>query len=182
MKKIALFGGSFDPPHNGHIAIVEKALEQLDVDRVIVVPTYLNPFKSGMHAPALQRLEWLRTIFATEPRVEVSDFEVAQERPVPTIETVQHYAGEAQTRYLIIGADNLASLETWYRFEELNRMVNWVVATRGTIEIPERYTRLDIRMPVSSTELRSLPDIDHLPNKVAEEIELFYKENHARTH
>ena len=60
---IALFGGSFDPPHSGHITVIYEALKSLPIERVIVVPAYVNPFKSGTHAPASLRLQWLKTIF-----------------------------------------------------------------------------------------------------------------------
>lgn len=179
---IALYGGSFDPPHLGHVHVVHAALRQLDIDKVIVVPAFVNPFKSGTHAPAELRLEWLNTIFADEEKVEVSDIEVRQKRPVRSIETVSHYARECEKIYFIIGADNLAALKEWYRFDELDAMVTWVVATRGTIEIPEHYIQLPVEQPVSSTELRKEIDDAHLPEKVASSIKHYYEEEHARSH
>jgi nicotinate-nucleotide adenylyltransferase len=171
---IALFGGSFDPPHTGHIAVVEQALKQLPVDRLIVMPAYLNPFKSQSHAPAAKRLAWLRAIFDGVEKVEVSDFEIAKGRPVPTIETVRHFIGKAAALYVIIGADNLASLRKWKEFEALDAMVTWVVATRGDIAVPPEYIRLDVDRPVSSTRLREKIEHKKLPESVAEEIADFY--------
>ncbi|MDX1296269.1 MAG: nicotinate (nicotinamide) nucleotide adenylyltransferase [Sulfurimonadaceae bacterium] len=180
MKQIALFGGSFDPPHVGHLAIVDKALEQLDIDRLVIVPAYLNPFKTHSFATAEQRLKWLKRIYAGNPKIEISDFEIARNRPVPSIETVRHYLNEAENIYLIIGADNVASLEKWYAYEELDRLVTWVVARRDGIEIPGRFITLDIDKPVSSTDLRN--DIEHTkrPDTVADEIAAYYKETNAR--
>ena len=60
---IALYGGSFDPPHLGHVHVVHAALKTLDIDKIIVVPAFVNPFKSGTHAPAELRLKWLQEIF-----------------------------------------------------------------------------------------------------------------------
>jgi len=126
---IALFGGSFDPPHSGHIAVVHEALKVLPVDRVVVVPAYVNPLKDGTHAPASLRLKWLKQAFKTVVGVEVSEFETVQGRAVYTIDTVRKYLQEDPKIYLIIGADNLKTLEKWHRFEALNHLVTWVVAT-----------------------------------------------------
>jgi nicotinate-nucleotide adenylyltransferase len=181
MKKIALFGGSFDPPHAGHLAIVDEALRQLDIEKLVIVPAYLNPFKSHSHAPAALRLKWLREVFGGEERVEISDFEIARNRPVPSIETVRHFLEKAESVYLIIGADNLASLHKWHDFEALDALVTWVVATRGEIKIPECYITLDIDRPVSSTELRERIDHTALPRSVADEIAAYYKDINATT-
>ncbi len=61
--KYAIFGGSFDPPHLGHKEIIKRVLELKDVDMLLVVPTYLNPFKSNFSADAKLRLEWVRKSF-----------------------------------------------------------------------------------------------------------------------
>ncbi len=176
MKKIALFGGSFDPPHSGHIAIIEEALQQLDIEKIVVVPAYVNPFKSGSHAPAALRLAWLREIFKHRSDVEISDFEIEQERPVRTVETLRYFKDKADVIYLIIGADNLASLKQWHLYDELNELVTWVVATRDNIDVPDSYITLDITKPVSSTELRKTIRTHELPLEVAQEITHFYKE------
>jgi len=76
MNTIALYGGSFDPPHLGHEAIV-KALRELDfIEKVVVMPTFLNPFKESFTAPAELRLQWLKKIFSSYKDVEVSSYEV----------------------------------------------------------------------------------------------------------
>lgn len=185
MKKIALFGGSFDPPHVGHVAVVEKALQQLDIEKLFIVPAYLNPFKSHAHAPAALRLDWLKRIFADHHDVEISDFEIMKNRAVPSIETVTHFLQGGTGIYLIIGADNLASLKQWHRFNELDALVKWVIATRGDVEIPPHFIKLDISEPVSSTQLRERMEHHALPASVAEEIAQFYtqnKETNAKTH
>ena len=65
MKTIALFGGSFDPPHLGHKAVVDAILSTLDVDEVVVMPAYLNPFKSKVYASGSLRFQWLQKIFSS---------------------------------------------------------------------------------------------------------------------
>lgn len=180
MKNIALFGGSFDPPHLGHVAIVHRALEQLDIEKLVIVPAYLNPFKSLSHAPAPLRLKWLKKIFSNQKNVEVSDFEITRNRAVTTIETVNYFSRDNQKIYLIIGADNLASLRQWHRFDELDKLVTWVVASRDGIEIPPEFITLDVTKPVSSTQLRKQAKHHQLPPSVAREITQFYKETHAK--
>lgn len=179
---IALYGGSFDPPHLGHIHVVQAALKALDIDKVVVVPAFVNPFKSGTHAPAELRLKWLQEIFYDDENVEVSDFEVRENRAVRSIETVKHFSAMYEKIYFIIGADNLASLEQWYRFDELDTLVTWVVATRDNIEIEKNYIRLEVEQPISSSGLREQIEDEHLPEKVAESIKTYYEENHARSH
>lgn len=179
---IALYGGSFDPPHLGHIHVVHTALKRLDIEKVIVVPAFVNPFKSGTHAPAELRFKWLQEIFADDEKVEVSDFEIRQKRAVRTVETVKHFASGHETIYFIIGADNLASLEQWYRFDELDGLVTWVVATRDGITIADNHIRLPVEQPISSTELREQIEDEHLPEKVASSIKTYYEEQHARSH
>lgn len=178
---VALFGGSFDPPHNGHLGIINAAFEQLDIDKLIVIPTYLNPFKNGSVAPAKLRLKWLEMLI-TDPRVEISDFEVKQERAVRSIESVRHFKKDVDTLYFIIGADNLASLTSWYAYEALNEAVTWIVATRDDIEIDKAYRRLHVNEPISSTEIRKRPEIKDLPKEIATSVQTYYKEYHATTH
>ena len=182
---IALYGGSFDPPHIGHIAVVDVALKALDIEKLIVIPAFVNPFKSGTHAPADLRLRWLQKIFASNRHVEVSDFETRQGRAVKSIETVRHFAELYGHVYFIIGADNLAALKQWHQYEALDELVTWVVASRDHIEIDAGFIQLAVTYPLSSTQLREQPDETALPEAVAQEIRIYYennKEDHARTH
>ncbi|WP_345970732.1 MULTISPECIES: nicotinate (nicotinamide) nucleotide adenylyltransferase [Sulfurimonas] len=173
---IAIFGGSFDPPHAGHAAVVSRVLETLPIEMLYIVPAYVNPFKSGTHAPPALRLRWLERIFASMERVRVSAFEIEEGRPVPTIETVRHFKAVDPEIYLIIGADNIGTLTKWHEYEALNRMVTWVVASRPGSHVPANYLRLDVDVDVSSTELRSLEKTHLIPDGVREEIENYYKD------
>lgn len=176
MKTIALFGGSFDPPHLGHKAVVDAALSNLDIDKVIIMPAYLNPFKSKVYASPELRLKWLKEIFSAYSNVEVDDFELTCKRKVPSLETVRHLQDRYEKIYLIIGADNLKSLDKWYGYDELKKLVTFVVASRDEIKIPPEYLSLHVNEPVSSTDLRERVKKEFLPACVAGEIEKFYKE------
>ena len=87
--KIALFGGSFDPPHAGHDAAVKAILSSLKPDLLVIMPSFLNPFKKSFSAPPQLRLRWCRALWSGTPHVEVSDYEISQNYPVPTIQSVK---------------------------------------------------------------------------------------------
>ena len=88
--RIAIFGGSFDPLHLAHVAIVQNALNKLDIDKLIVVPTYLNPFKSSFYLDPQTRFELLKKVFIKFEQVEVSNYEINQLAPSYSINTVNY--------------------------------------------------------------------------------------------
>lgn len=176
MKTIALFGGSFDPPHIAHELIVKEALKINDVEKVVIMPTFLNPFKTTSFAPALLRLKWLKSIFHSYKNVEISSFEVEKEEKTPTITTVEHLLNEYSKIYLIIGADNLKSLDKWYRYEDLKKLVTFVIASRDNIDVAKSFIQLDIAEEISSTQLRNTMDSLKLSQECSSEILQFYKE------
>ena len=180
IKTIALFGGSFDPPHIGHETIVKALLDFKEIDKVVIMPTFLNPFKNLSHAPSELRLKWLKDIFSDFKDVEVSSYEVDQKQKIPTIQTVLYLLKNYKKIYLIIGADNLSSLHKWDRFSELEKLVTIVVASRDNISIDKTKLRLKVDVDISSTSLREKIDIKKLPKKCAKEIEKFYKEHNAK--
>ena len=103
--KIALFGGSFDPPHAGHEAAVRAILSSLKPDLLIIMPSFLNPFKKSFSAPPQLRLRWCRALWSDAPHVEVSDYEISQNVPVPTIQSVKFLLEK-------YGANNKIAAET----------------------------------------------------------------------
>ena len=144
------------------------------------MPTFLNPFKSAFTAPAQLRLKWLKEIFKPYEDVIVSSFEVDLGKKTPTIITVEYLLESYEKVYLVIGADNLASLESWHRFRELKEKVTFIVASRDNTQIPSEYIKLPIDIAVSSTLLRNEIDIDKLPKLCAAEIADFYKDKNAK--
>jgi len=173
--KIALYGGSFDPPHIGHKAIVE-ALEELDyIDKIIIMPTFLNPFKSESHAPSELRFKWLKEIFNEFQNVKIDRYEVEQNRQVPTIESVKYLLKTYKDIYLVIGADNLASLKEWNSYQELKDLVTFIVVPRDKILVDKKFIQLEVDEKISSSELRDNINISMLPQVCAAEIEQYYK-------
>ena len=87
--KIAIFGGSFDPLHVGHVEIVNEALNYLNVDKLFIVPTYLNPLKKSSFASAHLRLNWIKKVFSSQNKITILDYEVKQNKPTASIKTVK---------------------------------------------------------------------------------------------
>ncbi|SMC08299.1 nicotinate (nicotinamide) nucleotide adenylyltransferase [Nitratiruptor tergarcus] len=174
--RIAIFGGSFDPPHKGHLQIAKIALEQLDIDYLIIVPTYLNPFKHHFAAPPTLRLRWLKKIFLYQKRVKICDFEIRQGRVTYAIETVTYIKKRFAPKkiYYIIGSDNLEKLHLWKSYKKLKKEVEFVVATRKGFKIKGDFKKLLVDIPISSTQLRQKPIKRFLPPIVANEIIRFY--------
>jgi nicotinate-nucleotide adenylyltransferase len=180
MKTIALFGGSFDPPHIGHEAII-KALDKLDfLDKVVVMPTFLNPFKERFFAPAELRLLWLEKICTDLKKVTVSDYEVKQAKKVSSIQTVKHLLNRYKKIYLVIGADNLKNIKKWHKFDELNKLVTFIIVTRDDIDIKNSFLTIDIKEDISSSSLRENIDEEKLPSVVKKEILKYYKEKNEQ--
>jgi len=180
METIALFGGSFDPPHIGHIAVVKALKEFAFIDKIIIMPTFLNPFKTKSYASAELRLKWLQEIFRDDSRVIIDDYEVNQSQKVPSIQSVEYLLKTYKKIYLVIGADSLSSLHSWHRFDELQEKVHFIVAQRDAFKIPENYLALNVKEDISSTQLRENIDITKLPKICAQEIAQFYKDNNAK--
>ncbi len=174
---IALFGGSFDPPHIGHFLIVREALHSLDIDKLFVVPTYLNPFKKDFFAPATLRYQWLEKLFKNNNKISILEYEIKQEKAIPTIETVKYLYSQYKidTLYLIIGADNLEKLHLWQDFNTLKKLVTFVVVSRKGYVIPKNLINLKISANISSTKLRKKMDDRFIPTSLHDEIKNFYK-------
>ena len=173
MPTIAIFGGSFDPPHRGHQDIVTNALRYLDIDRLIVVPAYLNPFKSSSLASSVQRLEWCHTLFDDIDGVEVDDYEIREGKSTKTSQSVKYLSQQYEVKYIIIGADNLESLSKWYDYEWLDKTIIWVVASRSGDNkslYPKDSIVLNIDAPISSTQIREEKDLKYIDSKIKQSV------------
>jgi nicotinate-nucleotide adenylyltransferase len=177
LVKIAIFGGSFDPPHIGHHKVVEKALEVLDIDKLIIVPAYLNPFKYASHATPNERLHWCKQVFA-HPKVEISSFEIDQHKSIYSAHTIAHFMTQYEVKYFIIGADNLGSLNKWYNFKWINEHITWAIAHRDGIAINtaqlQEWIDLSIEANISSTMIRNALILDHVDHRIKDEIKKVY--------
>ena len=170
--RIAIFGGSFDPVHKGHLKVVTESLKELDIDRLIIVPAFISPFKTNIHASSQKRLEWLVKALPKNDKIEICDFEIKQNRPTPTIMTVRHIINVfAPTEiYLIVGADHLQTLHKWDEYSELCKLCKWTIASRDNIFIEPEFNKLNVDYPAASTDVRELKKADLLPQNLAKEI------------
>jgi nicotinate-nucleotide adenylyltransferase len=133
MRRIGLFGGSFNPVHRGHLLVAQAALEELDLDRVVFVPAAQSPFKSPADlAPPDRRMQLLRLALAACPRFTIDDQELRRGGISYTIDTVQNYRSrfpDSQLYYLI-GSDHIPLLPKWRDASELARQVQFIVIPR----------------------------------------------------
>ena len=176
--KIAIFGGSFDPVHIAHKAIIETSLKQLDIDKLIIIPTYLNPFKKDFLFEPITRYNLLKKVFKDNPKIEVSDFEINQKKLSYTYETIRYIKKlyNPSKLFFIIGEDNLKSLHRWHNIDELKENLEFVVAKRsGYSLINNDFKTLDINIDISSTILREKLNLDYIPKEIWEDLEKLNK-------
>jgi len=182
---VAIFGGSFDPPHIGHQHIVETAVKHLDIDKLLVVPAYLNPFKSFSLASASQRLAWCHTLFDDFEKVIVSDYEINEGKSTTTEQTVKHFNRVYDVKYLMIGSDNLSTLTKWHHFSWLNETIIWVIITREGyplhVDNLKNWKILNVDAPMSSTQIRNKKDLHHVDKKIQKSVQIVLEGNKLMT-
>lgn len=131
IRQIGLFGGSFDPPHMGHVALVEAGLNVLGLDEVWVIPALpVHRQLSGL-ADGATRLRWLEKIFESNDRVTVLDWEIRRARPTAMVETLREFAASQNTMpWLMLGADAWAGLPDWQQYPTHRELCNVAVFAR----------------------------------------------------
>ena len=132
--KILLFGGTFDPPHKGHMNNLQAAMDCVQPDKVIVMPAGIPPHKKASTTDAALRLAMCECFTALSPKVEVSDWEVRQGGRNYSVNTVEmlHSRYPADSLYMCVGSDMLLGFTRWYRWQDILRMTALVVESRET--------------------------------------------------
>lgn len=186
MRKIGIYGGTFDPIHHAHLILAREALEELGLEKVIFVPAAVSPFKGAPVASAEMRLAMLRAAIDGENRFAVNDCELRRPPPsytIDTVEEIQKREGDAELYYLI-GEDNVAELPSWHRFAELKTTVRFIVLDRTGGKTTHDYEVVGRKIDISATEIRnrvaSGRAIRYLVPMAVEEIirrENLYREN-----
>jgi len=186
MKKIGIYGGTFDPVHLGHLILGRQACEELGFDRLIFVPAALSPFKKATHAAGEARMLMLRAAVEGELMFTVNDCELRRPPPSYSIDTVVEIREREPDAdvFWLIGSDNVERLTSWHRFQDLNKLVKFVVLDRGCSEIKSPYLIVQRNIDISATEIRkrvaSGRSIRYLVPKAVEEIirrEKLYRES-----
>ncbi len=146
MARKAVFGGSFNPIHFGHLLMADEMLERLRLDRVVFVPAAAPPHKpAAMLAPAEHRYEMVKLAVAGHPGFEVSDVELRRRGPSFTVDTLEAMAGPGDELFLLIGSETFLDLLSWRqprRIVELTRLV--VVPRTGSAFDPESAAALKV--------------------------------------
>jgi nicotinate-nucleotide adenylyltransferase len=163
--RIGVFGGTFDPPHLGHLLLAEAAREGLALDRVLFVPARVPPHKRGRRVtPAATRLELLRAALRGTG-FSVSTLELDRPGPSYTVDTLEriHHRHPRARLYLLVGADSLADLPTWREPARILDLAVLAVAARPGAGPPPRLPRDQARrvvhlgnpvLDIASSELR----------------------------
>jgi nicotinate-nucleotide adenylyltransferase len=156
LQKIGIYGGTFDPVHHAHLILARFALEKFALEKIMFVPTRVSPHKNASLASPEARLQMLRSAIEGEPLFEVNDCELERDPPSYTIETVETLRQKHPGAHLffLIGDDNLAGLPSWRGFEDLRRMVTFIVLQRAFTPVPHEYLSVDRRIDISATEIR----------------------------
>lgn len=165
--RVALFGGTFDPPHLGHLALAECARETLGLDRVIFMPAGAPPHKRGPVASAADRVALVRLAVRGNPAFEVSTLEARREGPSWTIDTLRelHAAHPRAELWLLVGADMHATMHTWREIGAITSLARIAVAVRpgSTASVKAAWARGGLGvtalanpgLEISSSEIRT---------------------------
>ena len=174
--RIGVFGGAFDPPHLGHVALARSAIAQLGLDRLLVIPTGFAWHKNFALSAAEHRLAMAALAFADVPQAQVDARETLRSGPSYTLDTLRELRWEnphAQL-YLLIGEDQARALHTWHDWQELPKLAIICVAARADVaresteKHAEKADRFDAlrndlpgltvlnmpAMPISATDIR----------------------------
>ena len=158
LKKIGIYGGSFDPIHHGHLILALDALEKLQLETVIFVPAAISPHKLGREptSPAI-RLEMLRAAIEGEALFSFDAMELERPPPSYAVETIEvlRQREPAAEFFFLIGEDNVARLSTWHRFPELSKMVQFVVLDRSGLRTGHPYPAIRRHLDISATDIRN---------------------------
>ena len=123
MTRIGIYGGTFSPPHNGHVAAARAFMEQMWLDFLYVIPASLPPHKEiGNAVNAEQRLQMCRLAFEGIDGICVSDMEIARGGVSYTVDTLRALSGEDRRLFLLCGTDMVLTLDTWREAEEIFRL------------------------------------------------------------
>ncbi|HEU0124414.1 MAG TPA: nicotinate (nicotinamide) nucleotide adenylyltransferase [Bryobacteraceae bacterium] len=160
--RLALFGGTFDPIHNAHLAVARDAADHFLLDQVLLIPNSIPPHKMRQAtASYADRLAMVELAAQADPRFRASRLEesAGKSYSIQTVERVRQQAGPADEIFFLIGADAFSEIETWYRWQELVRHVEFIVLSRPGYhyDIPAgaRVHRLEtLNLDVSSTSIR----------------------------
>jgi nicotinate-nucleotide adenylyltransferase len=158
MRSVAIFGGTFNPIHCGHLAVAEEIRERLGLEKIVFVPSGTPPHKdpADLASPS-QRCLMAQMAVVSNPSFEVSSWEAEKKGKTYSIDTVRHFReilGKEAALYFVIGADMLVDLASWKNLPELLGLCRFVVVPRPGFEIQKVLDRQFLsQSPFPGTEL-----------------------------
>ena len=148
--RVALYGGTFDPVHSGHVEIARKVSELFEIEKVLFIPAQVAPHKVGRPVTEpIHRHAMLALATQNDPRLSISTFELDAPDRRYTVDTVEHFQtrfGDSTELFFIMGADSWSEITTWREWERLLTMINHIVGTRPGHEV-------DRTLPVSEARV-----------------------------
>jgi nicotinate-nucleotide adenylyltransferase len=173
MAEIAILGGTFNPPHIGHLVMVQEALDQLELDRVVLMPVAQPPHKEALEDPgAAVRLELCRLAVADAERVEVSDLEIERGGASYTADTLRalHERLPEHALTFIVGGDMAHSLPSWREPEAVLELARLAVAEREELRREHIAERLEPLNPGDRVVFFDMPRIDISSSAIRERV------------
>ncbi len=131
--RIGIYGGSFNPVHNGHIRLARAAADEFLLDRVYLLPSRRSPHRSmSEYAPDSDRLEMVRLACRCDERLMASSYELEADRVSYTVYTVEHFRRKFPDSelFLLVGSDMLTSFESWHRYKDILAMASLCAVSR----------------------------------------------------
>ena len=137
-------GGTFDPVHEGHLAVARTVLARFNLDLLLFVPALAPPHKARCLTPFSQRLAMLEAAVGDDPRLSVSLLEAERSAPSYTVDTLRelHRRLDPRQFYLIIGADMFAEIRLWYHYSELFKLAHLIVVARPGFSLADMADRV----------------------------------------
>lgn len=174
--KVGLLGGSFDPPHIGHLILAEEARDQLKLDKVLFAPAGQQPLKAGQVVTAVEdRVQMTQLAIAGNPQFELSRGDVDRPGPHYTIDLVKIVAGQlppGSDLFFLMGFDSLADLARWREPAQLIRTAHLVALTRP--DVPIDWNALEARLPGVRERVKQLdmPELEIASRDLRERVRI----------
>lgn len=164
MANIGILGGTFDPPHNGHLALAKNAIKSLDLTKVLFVPSHIPPHKSHQKISSdSDRLKMLALAIADSKIYHISTIELERSGYSFTVDTLRQIKAEypGDKILFLIGADNISEIESWRSPDEIFKLASVAAFTRPGFKITGKYANKIIYfdmepLDLSSTDIRNL--------------------------
>ena len=191
---LTVFAGTFNPIHIAHLIIAESVRTELNADKILFIPSFIPPHRDSDLADAEHRLNMVKLAIKTNPHFEVSDIELKLQGISYTFNTIQElYRQNSEIKSkinFIIGADAFNNIESWYKYEELAKLINFIVLARPkSKDIEEIINNLSLkdfsykfveapRIDISSSFIRQrVKEKKSVKHLVTNEVESYIEEN-----